>query len=322
MPLAPFLMEPAYRYGAQTPWGGNALQQLFDRRLPDIHTGESLEVSVIPGLESRNPQGRTLTQLIALYGAALTGPAFVKDFPLLLKLIDARQQLSVQVHPDDAYARAQEGKAGKAEAWVILQAQPGAELILGVLPGTTPGMLREASQQGVQVEGLLRRVPVQAGETYFIPAGTVHAIGAGIVLYEIQQSSDVTYRFYDWERRDAQGQKRTLHLEQALAVSDTARRIVPTVPISLPLQGGHGSRERLLDTEYFVTERYRNCRGAVIESDAKRFAMLTALTAGKLHFGQNESLNLSPGATAFLPADGWRLALDGEEFLLSLPAMR
>ena len=225
MPLAPILMTPAYRYGAATPWGGEGLRMLFAKEIPDSRTGEGLEVSAIPGLESRDPQGNTLPSLIEKYGEKLTGPGFEKPFPLLLKLLDAKDTLSVQVHPNDEYAARVENKLGKTEAWHILFAAPGAELVYGVKAGTDKESLLEASLAGAQVEGLLRRVKVRAGETYYIPAGMVHAIGAGIVLYEIQQSSDVTYRFYDWERRDKNGNKRELHIQKAVDVTDVTAQL-------------------------------------------------------------------------------------------------
>ena len=154
------------------------------------------------------------------YGQRLTGTAISGPFPLLLKLLDARDTLSVQVHPNDEYAARVEHKLGKTEAWHILYAAPGAELVYGVKAGITKEELTQASLSGAAVEGLLRRVQVKAGETYYIPAGMVHAIGAGIVLYEIQQSSDVTYRFYDWERTDKNGNKRELHIQKAIDVTD------------------------------------------------------------------------------------------------------
>ena len=216
MPLAPILMTPAYRYGKMTPWGGHSLRDLYGKDIPDDRTGESLEISAIPGLESRDPEGNTLPQLIDAYGGKLGGTQVSAPFPLLLKLLDARDTLSVQVHPDDAYAGRVEHKLGKTEAWHILHAEPGAELVYGIQAGTDKETLMAASRAGAAVEGLLRRVKVKAGDTYFIPAGMVHAIGSGIVLYEIQQSSDVTYRFYDWERTDEKGNKRELHIEKAV----------------------------------------------------------------------------------------------------------
>ena len=312
MPLAPILMTPAYRCGAQTPWGGEALRVLFHKEIPDDRTGESLEVSAIPGLESRDGEGTSLPDLIARYGGRLTGTAVSGPFPLLLKLLDARDTLSVQVHPDDAYAARVENKLGKTEAWHILAAVPGAELVYGVKAGVTKEELLAASQAGAQVEGLLRRVPVKAGETYYIPAGMVHAIGAGIVLYEIQQSSDVTYRFYDWERRDARGGKRELHIQKAVDVTDVNAQLEPAQEVALA--PGH---YRLLQEKYFCLERFRDFSG-VLPANPRRFSLLTAVEDCTLSWSGG-TLLLPAGRTAFLPADGFELAIEAKAALISYP---
>lgn len=315
MPIAPILMHPAYRFGEATPWGGCALRTMFRKDIPDERTGESLEVSAIPGLESRDEKGRSLTQLIGLYGEALTGPGFEKPFPLLLKLLDAKDTLSVQVHPGDAYAKLVEHKLGKTEAWHILFAAPGAELVYGVLAGTRREELLAASRAGAQVEGLLRRVRVRAGETYYIPAGMVHAIGAGIVLYEIQQSSDVTYRFYDWERKDLSGNKRELHIEKAVDVTDLNAQLDAVQEREM-----EKGRFRLLDEAYFGLERFQDYRGR-LAADPRRFAFLTAVRECVLSW-EGGSLRVPGGRTALLPADGYALTLDAPAALLAYPTVR
>ena len=151
MPLAPILMTPAYRCGDATPWGGDGLRRLFGRSIPDGRTGESLEVSAIPGLESRDETGTPLSALIALYGERLTGKGFCRPFPLLLKLLDARDALSVQVHPDDAYAARTEGKLGKTEAWHILHAEPGAELVYSFAPKDQFAALKYARSKNLKI---------------------------------------------------------------------------------------------------------------------------------------------------------------------------
>ena len=313
MPLAPILMSPAYRCGSATPWGGEGLRMMFGRDIPDARTGESLEISAIPGLESRDPEGRKLTDLIEEYGEKLTGPGFAHPFPLLLKLIDAKDKLSVQVHPDDDYAARVEGKQGKTEAWHILFAAPGAELVYGVQAGTDKDALRKASQAGAAVEPLLRKVKVRAGQTYFIPAGTVHAIGAGIILYEIQQSSDVTYRFYDWDRKDAQGNRRELHIDKAIDVVDLAYQgnAVREVPF------GPG-RFRLLNEKYFCLDRlcaYNN----VMPADPRRFTFFTALRECHISWNGGE-ITVPAGCSALLPADGYDLHVKAPAALLAYPA--
>lgn len=315
MPIAPILMTPAYRWGAATPWGGEGLRSMFRKDIPGDRTGEALEVSAIPGLESRDPEGHTLTELIEQYGERLTGKGFAHPFPLLLKLLDAKDTLSVQVHPDDEYAARVEGKLGKTEAWHILFAAPGAELVYGVKAGTDKETLMKASEAGAAVEGLLRKVKVKAGETYYIPAGTVHAIGAGIILYEIQQSSDVTYRFYDWERTDAQGNKRELHLQKAIDVTDVnaqwdAARETEIAP-------GH---YRLLDEPFFGLDRLENFEG-VLPADPRRFRFFTAVRECALSWEGGE-LRVPAGRTALLPADGYDLTVSAPAALIAYPTVQ
>ena len=313
MPLFPIRMSPAYRYGAATPWGGNGLRTAYHKDIPDDRTGEALEVSAIPGLCSRDEQGEPLDALIARYGARLMGEKAPLPFSLLLKLLDARDDLSVQVHPGDAYAQRVEHKLGKTEAWVILRAEPGAQLVYGVKPEVTREALEEALLDGPKVEPLLRHVAVKPGDVYYIPSGMVHAIGGGILLYEIQQSSDVTYRFYDWDRVDQAGNKRELHIKKALYVTTLA--LCPEV-LSDDAQG---KREQLLDETYFGLERLTGCQGYTLSADKRRFQILTATKDGVLLCG-GETLALPAGHTALLPADGYTLSLSGD-FLLAYPAV-
>ena len=151
-PLLPIPMTPAFRGGSLTPWGGKKLREVYGKKIPNDTTGESLEVSCIPGLESADPMGVKLPELIARYGEKLVGAYAGETFPLLLKLLDARESLSVQVHPNDAYAHEHEhGKLGKTEAWLILRAEPGSELVYGIVPGTELEQLRSACLAGAAV---------------------------------------------------------------------------------------------------------------------------------------------------------------------------
>ncbi len=314
MKLAPIRMNPAYRHGSDTPWGGDKLKTVFGKDIPDDRTGESLEVSMIPGLNSRDDKGRPLGEIIAEYGSRVTGTEVKGAFPLLLKLLDARDRLSVQVHPDDEYAKRVENKLGKTEAWVILDCAEGAELVYGVTPGTTREELKAASLEGEKVEKLLGRVAVHPGEVYYIPAGTVHAIGAGILIYEIQQSSDVTYRFYDWNRADAQGKKRELHIGKAIDVVDLTVRQESAAPKDLG-----GGREMLLHEKYFSLERWQNTR-AVLPADRRIFRILTALEDTVIEWEEGK-LVLKGGMTALLPADGFDLDITAGKMLLSYPTV-
>ena len=228
--------------------------------------------------------------------------------------MDARDRLSVQVHPDDEYAKRVENKLGKTEAWVILDCDEGAELVYGVLPGTTREQLRAASLRGKEVEKLLGRVRVRPGEVYYIPSGTVHAIGAGILIYEIQQSSDVTYRFYDWDRTDADGKRRELHIEKAIDVTDLDIRQESAAAKDL----GNG-RELLLREKYFSLERWTNTT-LRLASDRRVFRILTALEDTCLRWDGGE-LRLKGGMTALLPADGYDLEITTGKLLLSFPTV-
>ena len=317
MALMPIVMSPAYRHGAATPWGGDALKTMYGQEIPDDRTGEALAFSALPGLNSRGPDGRTLSELAAAYGPALLGTDISEPIPLLLKLIDARQDLSVQVHPDDVYAARVEGKLGKTEAWIILRADPGARLIYGIRPGYDLQALRALCQQGAAVEEALNTLPVRAGDIVYIPSGTVHAIGAGIVLYEIQQSSDVTYRFYDWDRKDANGKGRELHLDKALDVTRLGGAPEPVIPRTVR-DDTAGRLERALDTRYFVVDRLTGCVNMPLETDTRRFGILTALAEGILRAGDTD-IPLKAGQTAAIPADCVPTCLTGDAFLYAYP---
>ena len=317
MKIPPFILKPAFRYGSQTPWGGSELPLLFHKEVPDPRTGESLEMSVIPSLESTDENGIVLSELIKRYGTDLTGTSIRGEFPLLLKLIDAREQLSVQVHPDDAYAAANENKLGKTEAWVILACKPGASIVYGLKEGTDSEALKAACETGSGVEDLLNYAPVHVGDVFYIPAGMIHAIGEGIILYEIQQSSDVTYRFYDWNRTDAEGNKRTLHIRQALDVARYDLDKVKTVPRLL--SDPNCRRELLLDTPHFSLQRLLDCHKVPFTSHPESFSVLTALSDGIIEFDQ-KTLHLLEGTTLFIPAQCMDFHLTAKHCLLAAPA--
>jgi mannose-6-phosphate isomerase len=208
-----------------------------------------------------------LPALLAVLGDRLAGTRAAwalrrGKFPLLVKLLDARQDLSVQVHPDDDYALAHEnGELGKTEMWYVLHAEPGARLILGLQPGTTRVAFREALEAGT-LEDVLRYVPVGAGQAVPVPAGTVHALLSGIVVTEIQQNSDTTYRVYDWGRVGADGNPRPLHIEKALDVIAFGEE-QPGAAVRLPLSDAAGvMRSELVRSRYFVVEEVSLAPGA------------------------------------------------------------
>lgn len=296
-PMLPIRMFPAYRHGDMTPWGGDALRTVYDRDIPDDRTGEALEVSAIPKLESRTAMGETLPQLIEREGARLVGDCAGQEFPLLLKLLAAKDQLSVQVHPDDPYAREHENKLGKTEAWVILKAEENASILYGMKDGVTLEALEKALTGGEDVEALIERVPVKPGDVYFMPAGMVHAIGGGILLYEIQQSSDVTYRLWDYNRTNAAGEKRPLHIRQSLDVIDPALK---GLRAQMP-ESGNNEVVNLLDVPAFRLDCALVNGECTLEPNASSFRMLTALGSLLLSW-EGDAIQLNAGDSMLLPA--------------------
>jgi mannose-6-phosphate isomerase len=254
-------------------WGGRNLERLFGRSLPPGIIAESWEIAAHEDgttvVENGQLAGRLLTDLQAELGLDLIGRncAWSEErgkFPLLVKLLDANQNLSVQVHPDDAYAQAHEGdELGKTEMWVILHAEPDAAVILGVKASTTPEAFGRAIREG-RLELYLHHLPVKAGDVVCVPSRSVHAILKGLVLAEIQQNSNVTYRVYDWNR-SAQGKARPLHVDKAMAVINFAQVEPGLCRPHLISNDGGVRRFRLCANTYFVTERVEMARGAVYD---------------------------------------------------------
>ncbi len=307
MDLYPLLMHPFYRHGELTPWGGSALRDLFGKDIPDDLTGESLEISGFPPTPSsvvNGPlSGKTLPEVMALWGEALTGISS-DEFPLMLKLIDARDMLSLQVHPGDEYAAAHEnGKRGKTEAWVILSAPHGAELVYGV--NCDKDALRRAIDEN-ELERALRFVKVAPGDVLYMPHGMVHALGSGIIIYEIQQSSDVTYRFWDWGRMGTDGKPRQLHMEKAFEVTDCDIKLgkLPGATVIVP----GGSKTAYISDENF--ELWRLNVAGHMPLDAGRMLFITPMGPCKMTWSGGE-LDLAPMQCVLVPAGLRGVALEG-----------
>ena len=305
-PLLPIRMHPAYRFGEQTPWGGDALRRLYHKPIPDNRTGEALEISCIPGLESADDRGETLPDLIKRSGAALVGERNTQTFPLLLKLLAAKTDLSVQVHPDDAYAMAHEGKLGKTEAWVILDAEPGAKLCYGLKENVTLDALEKALTGGQDVAPMIATVDVTVGDVLYMPSGMVHAIGGGITLYEIQQSSDVTYRLWDYNRVNDRGEKRELHIRQSLDVIDPA---LTGLRARLP-EASQAGEHTVLAVPAFTVRCVCAQGSQPLSLGNGNFRMFTAMDTLALQW-QGGELTLPAGQSALIPARAPALTVAG-----------
>ncbi|WP_181347354.1 mannose-6-phosphate isomerase, class I [Thalassobacillus sp. CUG 92003] len=218
MEQEPLFLKPVFK---ERIWGGTKLQELFGYDIPSEQTGECWGISAHqngPNEILNGPlQGKTLDEVWQSHRELFDGEEG-EVFPLLVKILDAKQDLSVQVHPDDAYAQDVEKESyGKTECWYVLDCEAGAEIIFGHHAQTQAEL--ESMVEDGQWSDLLRRVQVKPGDFFYVPSGTIHAIGAGVQILETQQSSDITYRVYDYYRKGADGSKRELHLEKSLDVT-------------------------------------------------------------------------------------------------------
>ena len=222
--MALYKLKPAMKSAI---WGGKKLMEEFGKEFDGDNLAETWELSAHPDgesvVDSGEYAGMPLSRLIQNRGRHILGKngSRFEDFPILIKLIDANDNLSVQVHPDDAYAREHEGQYGKTEMWYVVEAEPGARLCFGCKATVSKEAFRQSASEG-RLDEILNYVPVKKGDVFFIEAGTIHAIGAGIVIAEIQQNSNVTYRVYDYGRVGADGRPRELHLDKALDVAKLA----------------------------------------------------------------------------------------------------
>ncbi len=306
-----YRMRPALK---QVLWGGQRLQRLFAKDAPlTERIGESWEVSALAGMESRDlDTGATLSELWSREGRHLAGLAAGAEFPLLVKFLNCESQLSVQVHPDDACARRLRGTAcGKREVWWILEAAPGAWIDFGFKPGTTKDAVQSAlAVGGAGIENLLQRFPVTAGEIWHVEPGTVHAPGPGIVMLEVQQPSDVTFRLHDWGRTGGDGQARTLHVPEALQVLDYATPHVPHARLDVAL-----AAQVLVDTPAFRLES-RRVHGATTEL-VRELTVIVCLEGRGTVSAMGDAAQLRPGTSLIIPAGASITRLEGEKLLLA-----
>ncbi|HEX4005665.1 MAG TPA: type I phosphomannose isomerase catalytic subunit [Acidobacteriaceae bacterium] len=314
--LSPFRMAPFFR---TRPWGFHDLAPWYNYKTDGDPIGEVWLTGEMCTANTGSLDGLSLEAITRQYRSALLGPALAgKDFPLLIKLLFPKEKLSVQVHPDDALAQQYGEPRGKTECWYALDAKPGAKVALGIRPGVTVDRVHRAVEDHT-LESLLTMVPVDKGDMLFVDAGTVHAIGPGVVILETQQTSDLTYRMYDY------GSPRELHLEKSFAAMHLKTRAGKVAPHSV---NGHSV---LIEEKYFRIERWPIGLGTapslvapiqvvqmlfVVEGSIRISGLAMDGQSFEPFFVERNQLAVIPASTA-----RWTLAADGPaEIIRILPA--
>lgn len=298
-PLYPLLLEPSLHTKV---WGGRKLETVLHKTLPTADPyGESWELHDSATVANGELAGRTLGDVLAAYGTKLIGahndPA--QGFPLLGKFLDASDWLSIQVHPNDAQAAELEGQPrGKTEAWIFLEAEPGAKLVIGVQPGTTRETMAQAIRKGV-LENHIAYATVARGDVLFLEANTVHALGPGLLIYEIQQSSNTTYRLYDWNRMGLDGKPRALHIDKGVQVSN-----MDFLPEITHPWDESAAQATLVKSPYFQTDLHRltDTTPEVTVPTAGRFQALTCVGGAVTVTCADTRIELTTGRTGLIPA--------------------
>lgn len=305
-------------------WGGTRLRNEYGKKIDMTPLAETWECSVHPDgpsvIANGEFKGQTLSTVLKQHTEFLGTKVKNGELPVLVKFIDAKKDLSVQVHPDDEYSKEHEGDNGKTEMWYVIEAEEGSSLIYGFKHKVTEEILRKAVESGM-LDKHLQKVEVHRGDTYFVPAGTVHGIGAGILIAEIQESSNVTYRVYDYDRVDKNGKKRKLHFDKAVQVMNMD--VAPDVKQNPRLVKHYPgcSRELLCRCKYFEAERIQVTKGFSFSVREESFQVLMCLDG----YGQVEtmdadqkSMRFCKGETMFLPAGIGRCLVVGDATVLKI----
>lgn len=305
--MYPLKFEPVYK---EMIWGGQTLESLFGRKLPSQQVGESWELCthrhgmsyIINGLW----QGKTLAEVIEQQPEAMLGTAYkgTAEFPLLIKYLDANDHLSIQVHPDDGYAWAVEHERGKTEAWYVLHAGQGAQIVYGLRDAVSKEQFSRAIAGG-EIESALRYVNVRQGDLILIPAGTVHSLLKGVVVCEVQQNSDATYRIHDFNRLGADGKPRELHIEKALDV------------IRFGGQPALDFAGESISCPYFTVRKWE-VKQTALDHPQGRFLVYCILAGKGRIAGGGVVTPVQPGDTVLLPACLETVEISGELSLLRI----
>ena len=321
----PFLLAPAAK---DYLWGGSRLNDDFNLNLPCSPLAEAWVCSTHPDGPSTVPSlSCSLSEMLTAHPEYLgTHPLQTMggkpELPILIKLIDAKKDLSVQVHPDDEYARIHEGSLGKTEMWYVLDSKPGAELIYGFKQDVEASTVRSAVENGT-VTSFLNHVPVYKDDLFYIESGTVHAIGAGCLIAEIQESSNLTYRLYDYDRVDKDGHKRPLHIDKALQVASLSSSAAPRQPMRVLKYKNGTASELLTRCKYFQVERMLlntevNRQMADFRTDSNSFHALLIVDGCGVLLGDGVDLPFFKGDCIFVPAKSEPLKLHGKAQILNV----
>lgn len=317
----PFLLFPA---GKDNLWGGERLKTEYNKQIDMKPLAETWECSTHPdgpSIVMTGPyRGKTLSQVIALE-PEIMGTKFSeeKEFPILVKFIDAMKDLSIQVHPDDEYARKYEHQNGKTEMWYILDAKEGASIIYGFEHETDEKVFRRSLENGTILNNV-HRENVKKGDTFLIPAGTIHAICSGVLLAEIQESSNVTYRVYDYDRVDKNNKKRELHVDKAVDVLDFSKlELSKKISRITKYRKGY-SEELLCRCKFFETKKYNVFDKLKLDITKSSFHVLLCIEGGGCMKDESgkEVLTFSKGDCMFLPACDRSYTVKGNVSLLEV----
>ena len=324
----PFLLKPA---GKDYLWGGSRLKDDFDKKFDLDPLAETWECSTHPNgpsiVASGEFKGMLLSDVLIEHPEFAGSHPSVVDgqIPVLIKFIDAKKDLSVQVHPSDEYAYVHEnGSLGKTEMWYVIDALPSASVVYGFHHSVTKEQVRKAIESG-NLERYMNRVPVRKGDVFFIPAGTVHAIGAGCLIAEIQETSDLTYRLYDYNRIDKNGSPRELHIDKALEVASLDRVESPNQPMEVFKFRPGRATQMLVRCKYFHVERMiinteRIKELAEFRTGSSTFQVLLCYSGcGVIHDETYKtSINFFKGDCIFVPANSSLLKMHGNAKLLKI----
>lgn len=298
--LKPIKLVPEFK---EIIWGGNKLKTEYNKKSDLNNIAESWELTVRPDgmnkIEGGEFDGLTMAEYIEKNGFEVVSNKKLDFFPLLIKFIDAKANLSVQVHPDDEYALAKANSLGKTEMWYVIDAEPGAQLVYGLKPTSNRDTLKKAIENGT-VENELNFVSVKKGDVFFIPSGLVHAIGAGILLAEIQQNSNITYRVYDYNRLGNDGKPRELHVEDALnVIVNRNDDEIEKIRFSTNVKNSNS----LASCEFFKVDKFSVCAPLQFSTNVESFNSILCLDGnGEIEFN-GEKFALNKGDSYFIPAN-------------------